>query len=220
METSCICRFCASPCKNPNSLRNHERLCKENPNRDLRSVENLAKGRKFYAEYQKSNGSWNRGLTKEIDERISRMALSLQGKPSVMKGKHYGRKFNNENGLSGGIREGAGRGKKGRYNGIWCDSSWELAYLIYCLEHEIRIERCKESFEYQFEGKTHKYFPDFIVEGTYVEIKGFDTAKVKAKIDQFPKDKPFRILHEADLSSVFSYVTQKYGEDFIRLYEH
>ena len=28
-----ICRFCGRECKNINSLRNHERLCKENPNR-------------------------------------------------------------------------------------------------------------------------------------------------------------------------------------------
>ena len=28
-----ICRFCGRECKNGNSLRNHERLCKENPNK-------------------------------------------------------------------------------------------------------------------------------------------------------------------------------------------
>ena len=28
-----ICKFCSKECKNDNSLRNHERLCKENPNR-------------------------------------------------------------------------------------------------------------------------------------------------------------------------------------------
>ena len=30
-----ICRFCGKECKNSNSLRNHERLCKENPNRQI-----------------------------------------------------------------------------------------------------------------------------------------------------------------------------------------
>ena len=28
-----ICKFCGKQCKNSNSLRNHERLCKENPDR-------------------------------------------------------------------------------------------------------------------------------------------------------------------------------------------
>lgn len=29
--------------------------------------------------------------------------------------------------VGGGYRKGSGRGKKGRYKGYWCDSSWELA---------------------------------------------------------------------------------------------
>ena len=37
-----ICRFCGRECKNANSLRNHERLCKENPNRqEANSVANF-----------------------------------------------------------------------------------------------------------------------------------------------------------------------------------
>lgn len=31
----CICKFCGKTCKNANSLRNHERLCKLNPNRQF-----------------------------------------------------------------------------------------------------------------------------------------------------------------------------------------
>ena len=30
-----ICKYCGKECINTNSLRNHERLCKENPNRQL-----------------------------------------------------------------------------------------------------------------------------------------------------------------------------------------
>ena len=30
-----ICKFCEKVCKNANSLRNHERLCKQNPNRQF-----------------------------------------------------------------------------------------------------------------------------------------------------------------------------------------
>ena len=32
-----ICQFCGKECKNPNSLRNHERLCKANPNHQVTS---------------------------------------------------------------------------------------------------------------------------------------------------------------------------------------
>lgn len=32
----------------------------------------------------------------------------------------------------------------GTYKGIHCDSSWELVYLVWCLEHDISIKRCEE----------------------------------------------------------------------------
>lgn len=34
-----VCQYCGKVCKNPNSLRNHERLCKNNPNKDLNPYE-------------------------------------------------------------------------------------------------------------------------------------------------------------------------------------
>ena len=37
----------------------------------------------------------------------------------------------------GGYRKGSGRRKKGWYKGFWCDSSWELAWVIYQIEHDI-----------------------------------------------------------------------------------
>lgn len=30
-----ICKYCSKQCKNTNSLRNHERLCKSNPNHQI-----------------------------------------------------------------------------------------------------------------------------------------------------------------------------------------
>jgi len=37
----------------------------------------------------------------------------------------------------GGKRIGSGRGKSGWYKGYWCDSSWELAYVIYNIDHDV-----------------------------------------------------------------------------------
>lgn len=33
------CQYCSKQCKNENSLRNHERLCKQNPNRQVANIE-------------------------------------------------------------------------------------------------------------------------------------------------------------------------------------
>lgn len=44
----------------------------------------------------------------------------------------------------GGYRKGSGIGKSGWYKGIYCDSSWQLAYVIYHLEHQFNIVRNKQ----------------------------------------------------------------------------
>jgi len=67
-----FCKHCNKECKNLNSLRNHERLCKKNPNRHESNF-------KFVTE------PWNKGLTKE-DSRVAKNAEAvsnaLKGKPS------------------------------------------------------------------------------------------------------------------------------------------
>lgn len=62
----------------------------------------------------------------------------------------------------------------GRYKGIFCASTWELAYLVYCLDNNINIVRCKSTFIYEYEGEKHRYLPDWYLPdtNTYVEIKG------------------------------------------------
>lgn len=40
-----------------------------------------------------------------------------------------------------------------------------------------------------------------------------------AKVEQFPKDKTFVVLYKADMKPYLEYVVNKYGNDFISLYE-
>jgi hypothetical protein len=120
-------------------------------------------------------------------------------------------------GKTGGIRKGGGRGKNGWYNGYWCDSSWELAWVIYQLEHNILFNRNKDGFEYIFEGKKHKYYPDFILEdGTFIEIKGYWTKQFIEKLKSFPHN--LKILDKKDIQFYLNYVQKKYGNDFIKMY--
>lgn len=119
----------------------------------------------------------------------------------------------------GGYRKGSGRGKKGWYKGYFCDSSWELAYVIYNLEHGIQFERNKKTFTYAFNNKEYHYLPDFIVDGKYVEIKGFWTEQWQAKKEQFPSDETLLIISENEMKIYLDYVKDKYGKDFIKLYD-
>lgn len=103
-----------------------------------------------------------------------------------------------------------GRGKKGRYKGFWCSSTYELAFVIYCLDHNIPIQRNLKGFQYEFKGKQHKYYPDFIVNDEYVEIKGFWKCEVDIKASVV--DKPIKILYPKDLQEVFLYIKRKYNK--------
>jgi very-short-patch-repair endonuclease len=64
--------FCGKECKNSNSVKNHQRLCKQNP--DRQSTPFMKGGLK----------PWNKGLTKETDERVAKQSLELS---AIMKEK-------------------------------------------------------------------------------------------------------------------------------------
>ena len=180
---------------------------------------------------------WNKGLTKETDKRIldssKKSSNTLKGRKGVGLGKGSTPEIEEQrkqkisetmkkNPLSGGLRKGSGRGKKGRYKGYWCDSSWELAWVIYNLEHNVKFERNNIGFEYKYKGKIKKYHPDFLITETYYEIKGRRSfegmdEENKEKIKQFKFN--LKVLYEKDMKPYLTYVVNKYGKDYIKLYE-
>ena len=119
----------------------------------------------------------------------------------------------------GGIRPGGGRGKHGEYKGIWCDSTYELVWVIYNLDHKISFQRNKLGFKYVFEGKQHVYYPDFICSNEYTEIKGFMRKHDYFKFEQFPSNLKLKVLSGEDLKNQFDYVYSTYGKDLISLYD-
>lgn len=66
-----ICKFCGKECKNPNSLRNHERLCKSNPNHQISSME---------AAHQSGK---HKVKCKFCDREISRFSIALHEKTCI-----------------------------------------------------------------------------------------------------------------------------------------
>ena len=92
-----------------------------------------------------------------------------------------------------------------------------MAFLIYNLEHDIVFERNLQGFEYEYEGETHKYFPDFIVEDIYYEVKGYTDNKATVKHSSFSGK--LNILDKLGIKKYLDYTVSKYGKDFIKLYE-
>lgn len=173
----------------------------------------------------KGKTPWNKGKTSKTDERIA--AIATKNK-MTMKGKSHQHteetkakisKIMKEKG-AGGLRKGSGRGKKGWYKGYYCDSTWELAYVIYNLEHGISFSRNTKSFDYVFNGENKKYYPDFLLEtGEYVEVKGYYTKQFATKIEQFPKELSLIVYDKIGIKPYLDYVINKYGKDFCSLYD-
>ena len=132
--------------------------------------------------------------------------------------KAYPKKYHRECWLkiSGGYRKGSGIGKSGWYKGIWCDSSYELAWVIFNLENGIPFVRNKKKYKYNWLGKDRFYIPDFIQNGVIIEIKGYATEQTIFKMNSVSN---LKILYRNDLDKEFEYVYNKYGKNFINLYE-
>jgi hypothetical protein len=121
-------------------------------------------------------------------------------------------------GSSASTEKGQVAEKKGRYKRYWCDSSYELAFVIYALDEGMWFERNWNSFPYTFEGRERRWIPDFrLKDGTYLEIKGYTSPQAEAKFAAFSHG--LIIVKWENMKFVFEHVVKKYGRDFIRLYE-
>jgi len=84
----------------------------------------------------------------------------------------------------------------------------------------VKFKKYNGYFEYTFNGKAHKYYPDFqLDDGTIIELKGYDSEQWRAKLASVPSDKKILVLYTKDMKSILNYVMSKYGNDLISLYE-
>ena len=218
-----FCPHCGKQCKNLNSLAQHKIRCRKNPDK----IESAW----LCGKYLKNRG-WSKGLTKETDSRVASISKGIK---TSTKRRHSGRANTEEaevlrrkkisetmrkNGRAGGKRAGSGRGNKGWYKNYYCDSTYELVYVIYNLDHNIKFDRCNLVYKYSYNNKEHLYYPDFILEdGSLVEIKGYYTEQVGAKINAV-KDREIKVLYEKDLKYAFDYVKENYNYKKLKdLYE-
>jgi hypothetical protein len=102
-------------------------------------------------------------------------------------------------------------GKHGNYKGYRCDSTYELVYIIYNLDHDIYFERNTIGYPYEYNDVLHMYYPDFkLADGSFVEIKGQVTELAHLKLSAV-NDTPIKMLTKADLKYAFDYVKQNYS---------
>lgn len=165
-------------------------------NKDIfkQAIENKLKTDKQYRE------NLGRAKTEKAEiERKKKISLSMKGNTNWIFNKRKG------------------NGKKGWYKGIFCDSAWELAFVVYYMENGFNIRRCTECRQYQWKGEYHKYLPDFITDEGIIEVKGTKDDKYRAKIKQHPDI----IVYDArKMKPILDFVIEKYGDNFWKtLYE-
>lgn len=210
MDTSLTCKFCSKQCKNPNSHRNHERLCNENPDRQFTCFSSKNPNKQVTRDWKRSNGAIKAkelGVPFVTSEK-QRLALSRSM-------KSRSKEWHAENGkkiaetvrqkvLNGEWHSSISKKRQVEYRGIRFDSSWEVAYAKYLDSNGIEWDRCKDSFQYQYGNKDRMYTPDFylVKSGSYVEIKGLQRDRDIAKWNQFPKDKTLIVLKEKELKEL------------------
>ena len=222
-EKEGTCRFCGRICKNLNSLRCHERLCKENPNHQESHLKeyNLNKvGKKRVGIYENCNCKFCQKpflnkCAKSFHERFCFKNPNKEIKPVSEEAKKKIGEASRKRG-AGGYEVGklGGKGKRGYYKGLYCMSSWELAFVYYYLEHGSIVEQCKEHFPYEMNGKKHLYTPDFIVDGIYYEIKNWHRPDTDFKIAAFPKDKKLILIEGSQNNVYLNFVKEKWGNNF------
>ena len=120
----------------------------------------------------------------------------------------------------GGYRLGSGRSKSGYYKGIYCGSTYELCWVIYSIDHNIKFTR----FPGKLELNRIVYYPDFLLDDqkTIIETKGYESqASVDIKSSMAESlGYIVKVLRKKDLEYAFSYVRTTYGTNkFYTLYD-
>ena len=206
------CIFCNKSYKNLKSLVQHEIRCKQNPNR-IKPCNNLGQYNRV------GHVAWNRGLTKNTDERIDKCAKSYKKNHEL--GLHKDMSGNNNPSKNQVVRDKISetclmKSKNGdwhtslaknmhyNYKNIDLHGTWELRYAMYLDMLNISWKRNTERFPYIYNGKFHYYTPDFYLVDTneYVEIKGLIRDVDYEKWRQFPTNKTLVVLTQKELSEL------------------
>lgn len=187
IEQNLYCQHCGKECKSLNSLINHERLCKENPNRQESPFVNYNKNRIEYSnQFIKAKQEGYEIIVSE--ETRKKISLNWLGKHHKTETKELIQKT-----IDDKIKNNKWHnnfGIKIKYKNDYFDSSWEIEFVKYLDSKNIKWKRPKNAFNYYWNNSNHKYYPDIYLPeyNLYIEIKGIPSERDYAKWSQFPEN--------------------------------
>lgn len=164
--------------------------------------------------------TWNKGLTKETDERVRKQgeavsrglknsnytvwnkgltkknSKSLQKLSNSMKGKNKGFKNHNYGKKPSWAKTRSKFGYRPDLNNTFFRSTWEANFARICNYYNTKWEFENNKYRCYFEKESMTYLPDFYLPeyDIYVEISGFVSNNKKLKLQLFNKYYPEKTL--------------------------
>lgn len=194
------CIFCGKEINNAGSLGKHQKGCLLNPDRIIyesnfkkynSDVKIGVQTKKYLNHYVKAA---ELGLDKPIisDETRSKIGEASRNRVYTTEDRERISKRMKEVVLqypeSYSCSNVCGRTKLIEYNGFWLNGKWELDVAKWLDANNIIWTNKITGFNYEWEGSTHIYFPDFYLQelDLYIEVKGYERDRDRCKWKQFP----------------------------------
>lgn len=183
------CKFCGMENHNKNSLVQHQLRCLSNPDKLKYTPSYAMLGKKGTNQYIKAKML---GLPKPVISNETRNKLKEASKNKVWTNDMRSNLsiamkkavINNPESYSAGNQ---GRAKVYEIDGVKLKGKWEVKFYLWCKHNDILVDRPSQGFEYEWNG-SRLYFPDFYLPtyDLYVEVKGYETDRDRAKWKYFP----------------------------------
>lgn len=163
------CKFCKKEYSNRSGYSNHIRRCPQNPGRIIEKLTAEGKERIRQCTIEQNKKQWS-----DNDFRL-RHKKSMQNAV--------------ESNPASYTSSNRGRVKQIIVDGVKLQGQWEVDFYNWAKENNLSPERPTRAFRYEWNGERW-YHPDFYIPSLnlYVEVKGYETDRDRAKWNCFPEN--------------------------------
>jgi len=187
-----FCQYCNKAAKSNISKQQHEIRCKSNPagSKVKPSYGMLGKKGKNQFSKARQNGTEIPVVTAETKAKSLATKMSngtLAHSQETRDKLSASMKRAVENNPESYSSSNRGRTKQIIVDGIKLQGQWEVDFYQWAISAGLNPNRPTTAFKYEWNG-SRSYFPDFYIESIgYIEVKGYETDKDRAKWAQFPE---------------------------------
>lgn len=190
------CILCSRRCKSDMAYRQHYIRCNLNPNKLERSTKQKVR----------QSPAWNKGLTKETDDRVAANSIAVSKATIGKIGRPHSEETKRKISQKLSINNKGGRAKWHEVAGQKVQGTWERNVAVKFEELGIKwvkLKVHKDILEYVMDDNVRSYTPDFYLPAydVYLEIKGYWWGRDREKMDivlrTYP-DKKIIIVEKTD----------------------